>query len=566
MPPQALNLLVFRETRRPVCGREPKSALQRELADFPVRPSPERVINALLRAGELECAVTDADHALAQPLFPVTDRLAEVLLQPGSLIDGPALANRLAAAVAPDEVWVSPPEGFAYYALHPLAFGDVLEKVPSLAGEVVVIGIRSIGAALSAVTAAAARKRGLRTQRITVRPAGHPYDRCTQFSLEQLELIRRSASAPSSAAFLVVDEGPGLSGSSFLSVAEALQQAGAPHEKITLICGHEPDFDSLRADDAPRRARRFRWRAVSAEPRRRPAGANVPIGGGEWRKHSLRDERAWPASWINFERLKYLSGSEPDQKLFKFLGFGHYGDQVLLREGEVAGGGFGLRPQRESDGFASYRWIAGRNSAHGNHSRLAGCGLSGRPMSAGDLSEAVLERLAEYCEFRARTFAANTADAAALEQMAEHNLSELGVDWPVALKIKRPAICDGRMQPHEWLLTKDGRMLKTDSASHGDDHFFPGPTDIAWDLAGAIVEWRMGAAERNFFLAAYRRASGEDPRFRIPDFIAAYGVFRWAYCRMAANALQGTDEQKRMEQAAADYGAALLSLAGANVS
>ena len=29
---------------------------------------------------------------------------------------------------------------------------------------------------------------------------------------------------------------------------------------------------------------------------------------------------------------------------------------------------------------------------------------------------------------------------------------------------------------------------------HGDDHFFPGPTDIAWDLAGTIVEWELAPA------------------------------------------------------------------------
>src|SRR5262249_15681701 len=146
--------------------------------------------------------------------------------------------------------------------------------------------------------------------------------------------------------------------------------------------------------------------------------------------------------------------------------------------------------------------------------------------------------------------------------MVEHNLSQLGFDSPVALKLERPMIADGRMQPHEWVLFHDGRMIKTDSGSHGDDHFFPGATDIAWDLAGAIVEWRMRATQAEEFLEAYGGASNDDSRRRIDAFITAYAAFRCAYCLMAANALQGSEEQPRMERAAAAYRDLLSSRIG----
>jgi hypothetical protein len=532
MPPSALNLLVFREARRLFRGAELKATLIRELADLPVKPSHHRVMAALLSAGALECAVADADNALAQAFGPLTDCLAEVLLHPGLSLDAVSLARSLSEASVPDEVSVSPPEGFAYYALHPLAFAKAMGQIPTAGDSVLVLGIRSIGTTLSAVTAAAARKRGMRAQRITVRPVGHPYNRRVQFSAKQLDLIRRAAS--SGAVFVVVDEGPGLSGSSFLSVAEALSEAGARRERITLICGHEPDFDSFRATDGPRRARRFHWIAASSPPRR-PAGTDLFIGSGEWRRYLIPDELMWPASWTALERLKYLSSSCETRRLFKFLGFGHYGEQVFEREEQVAAAGFGPSPEGESDGFASYDW------------------LGGRPLSANDLSDAILERLAEYCAFRAQAFATNIADLPAVEQMAEHNLCEMGLDLPLALTIEHPAICDGRMQPHEWLLTTHGRVLKTDSGSHGDDHFFPGPADIAWDLAGAIVEWRMNAAQIEFFLDAYRRASGDDAQPRITNFTIAYAVFRSAYSRMAANALQSGGEETRLRSAAAAY-------------
>jgi hypothetical protein len=174
-------------------------------------------------------------------------------------------------------------------------------------------------------------------------------------------------------------------------------------------------------------------------------------------------------------------------------------------------------------------------------------------MTSEDLSAGVLGRMASYCAWRAHALATDIADLRPLQQMAEHNLQELKFDLPVKLVLQRAVTADGRMHPHEWLLTQDGQMLKTDSGSHGSDHFFPGATDIAWDLAGAIVEWQMDDVEADLFLGMYQRASGDDARLRIKDFIIAYAIFRGAYCLMAANTLCGSPEQPRMEQAAADY-------------
>jgi len=378
-----------------------------------------------------------------------------------------------------------------------------------------------------------------------VRPTGNPYNRETRLSEEQLGLVRRLAAGHAS--FFVVDEGPGLSGSSFLSAAEVLREAGVPPPRICLICSHQPDFDSLCADDAPNRARRFRWVAVDNKPRH-PAESELFIGGGQWRAHMFPEERAWPESWVSFERLKYLSAAEsPERRFYKFAGLGQYGESVFERERLVTDAAFGPTPRVESLGFVSYPF------------------LFGRPMHPGDLSLPVLMRLAEYCAFRARAFQCDRENPDALEQMAEHNLGQLGCKGLVPLKVEHPVVADGRMQPHEWVATTGGRLLKTDSGSHGDDHFFPGVTDIAWDLAGAIVEWRMNAAQRKMLLGTYRRLTGDDSRHRIVDFITAYTAFRCAYCLMAANAMQGSVEQPRLEQAAAEYRDALSTRLGPRV-
>src|SRR5262249_55961343 len=124
MQPEALNLLVFRANRRPADGRTLKCALLQRL-----RASPRDVEAALLLAGEFECAVADRDESLAWQHSDITDRFAEKLVNPGAPLDVAAMTKSLGCVPAVPTVSFSPPEGFAYYGLHPLAYADVLERV-----------------------------------------------------------------------------------------------------------------------------------------------------------------------------------------------------------------------------------------------------------------------------------------------------------------------------------------------------------------------------------------------------------------------------------------------------
>jgi hypothetical protein len=538
-----LNLLVFREGQLRASGQELKAALTAQLEQVCDHGSHEAILSALLLAGEIECGIADGDGEAARCCELLTERIAEALLLVAAAYRPdcvkPDFQNLLDTArelPVLKQLSISIPEGFAYYALHPLAYADVMEEIPACES-LLVVGIRSIGTTLSAIVAASVRARGLKVERITVRPQGHPYNRSAKFTSEQMIAVEKAVSC--GASFVVIDEGPGLSGSSFLAVAEALERAGAPAEKIMLVSGHAPNVDALWANDAARRWQRFRCVPVANEVRR-PDHAIEFIGGGQWRSRLIGNDSEWPASWPSFERLKYLSPAARDERrMFKFAGLGHYGEVVFERERKIAAAGFGPMPRAESDGFVSYPWI------------------EGRPLSANDLSSEILIRLAEYCAFRLRVFAAELSDLDALQQMASHNLRELGLDCTVELCLKHPVIADGKMQPHEWLLSGEGKLLKTDSGSHGDDHFFPGATDIAWDLAGAIVEWQINDEQIAEFIETYHRASGDDASARIDGFIGAYAVFRLAYCLMAANAMTGSDEQPRLHRAANGYRAVL---------
>ena len=362
---------------------------------------------------------------------------------------------------------------------------------------------------------------------MTVRPTGHPYDRKVQFEGDELCWVRKEALAGSE--FLVVDEGPGLSGSTFLAVGDALVAAGVARQRIVLLSSRVPDSDALLAPDGGRRWREFRAHS-STLSLELPREAKIDVGGGQWRRHfHAADEALWPACWPAMERRKLLS--QDGRRLFKFEGLGRFGAENLERAARLFRVGFGLPPREEGDGFVSYPR------------------LSGRPLHVSDCGASLLVRLADYCAVRASTFPAKAPVAGEIDAMVRANfLAEFGRErgGGEPLEILRPIFADGRMMPHEWVRAPSGDILKVDAVSHGDDHFFPGPTDIAWDLAGAIVEWRMNREARRLFLARYEHASGDRAEARLPAYLVAYTLFRLAYSKMAAEAVGDSDEAPRL--------------------
>jgi hypothetical protein len=545
----AFDMCVFRDGRRAVSGQALRAALATELCALAVTTDPaahrERVLCALLCAGELKCAladvadVADVDHPDTEQVSRCTDVLAQALVAVPPAPDSMTVARvlqALARMALPAQVMLSRPEGFAYYALHPLDFVRATEALSLGPRPVFVVGLRSIGTTLSAVVAAAAQ-RCAPAERITVRPTGHPYDRQLELTAPERAWVARGVA--SDAAFVVVDEGPGLSGSSLLAVAEALAGAGVPCARIVILCSHAPDAGALLARDAARRYARFRVQA-RIPSQAVPDGAADFLGGGAWRGVVYSDPAGWPASWTAMERLKYRC----DGRLLKFEGMGAHGNQVAARAHALADAGFGPALHGAGDGFVSYEWVCGR------------------PLGAAALTPRILARMARYCAFRARAFPAASGDELGAMVRANH-AAELGRE--IAIEPRLPCPCpvipDGRMLPHEWICTDDGHLVKIDGVAHGDDHFFPGPTDIAWDLAGIIVEWDLGGDARAYLLDEYRLQSGDDPRERMDDYVLAYALFRIAYVKMAAGCMQGSDEEARLLREYQRYRQLLLPMA-----
>jgi hypothetical protein len=337
------------------------------------------------------------------------------------------------------------------------------------------------------------------------------------------------------AAFLIADEGPGLSGSSFLAVGEALVEIGVPSHRITFLCSRPVDPSTLLAPEAPTRWAVFR--TVACPPTSRvPKSAGEYLVGDAWRRLVYDDESEWPASWTQLERLKFLSSDRT--RLVKFEGLGAYGAEAMRRAVALFEDGWGPHAVDEGDGFVSYA-------------------MAGRPLHRDPGTEfvRVLDRIARYCAARVRLFRRPGGDddgAELLAMLRTNVLEEFGRDLPATWipVVEHPVIADARMQPHEWVRSASGSVLKVDGVAHGDDHVFPGWTDVAWDLAGTMVEWGLDPGASDWFLQCYRRASGEDPRGRIGPYLRAYAVFRMAYSKMAAMAVGPGEESERL---ARDY-------------
>jgi hypothetical protein len=417
-------------------------------------------------------------------------------------------------AALPEQIEISVPEGFAYYALDPELYRRSARRFAAEVrpDRVAVIGIRSIGTTLAAIVA-----KELPKSRVwSVRPRGHPFDRQVRVDYD---LAR--AWLGWGGHFAIVDEGPGLSGSSFASAADFLTTLGIREERIVFFPAWAPDGSAFVNENARRRWQRHRKYWTPFEELHRFDHA-TDLSAGQWRK--LR--RARPPVHPQHERRKYLQAD----RLYKFAGYGRYGRAKLERAERLAG--FIPPVLGLEDGFLVSRWVEGR---------------SARP------SREFVEHAATYLAHVAREFpTGESADTGALAAVIEQNT---GRPWTRGLPDGRAVTLDGRMLPHEWLETSGG-FVKTDALDHGDDHFYPGPQDIAWDLAAFGLEF--GCQER--LLECYSRVSGDhDAGSRVPFYRAAYLAFRLGYCDMAAKALAGSADGARFQRARERYDAMIGS-------
>jgi histidinol-phosphate phosphatase family protein len=543
-------------------------------------PAHDTVVSLLIDLGTIEAGVADALSPDVDAMLPMpaTFRRASVAMGHALVSSWKRHAvdageqvreavrelDRAAAMPLPEVIPCSVPEGFAYYALHPECYIAAAERFASdqARGRAVCLGLRTIGAPLSGVVAAVLQRHGWAVESYTVRPRGHVFDR-------KLLLDPSLATRIGAAAWcLIVDEGPGLSGSSFAGAAATAISLGVPRERVALFPSWRTDGARLRS--AP--ARRL-WPTLARYTVEPPelgmtarlaetAGAHAveELSAGRWRTRCLPASR-WPAVQPQHERAKYLVQATPP-RVFRFAGLGRYGDARRARAEWLASHGMTPPPLELVDGYLATEWL-----------------VPGRPPEAAAAPPiAWIARYLALLESQPDVPAGTSPDE--LLAVARYNIQEgLGEQWAdratAGLKQAghlldgRAVRHDGRMLPHEWVVSA-GSVCKTDALDHHDDHFYPGPANVAWDLAGAEIELGLDRSRRHALLARYAELSGDEQAARrLPFYRVLYLATRLGYSTLAAGSTAGSDDGRRFKQLSQRYRRALrvaipaLEVAGA---
>ncbi|MCU1383603.1 MAG: hypothetical protein JWL71_2300 [Acidobacteria bacterium] len=517
---------------------------------LPTAPGHDAIVDLLVDWGEAESAVADAllpdrddDLSALTPWRNVSDACADAAC---ASWDGDAAASAAALARArhgvdalnvatvPEHVRSKAAEGFAHYALFPEQYMDAARRFARehQPRAVLCLGLRSIGSILAHVVAAAIRRAGIAATTRSVRPRGHPFDRRLAIT-DRLAAVIADAGVSHVA---VVDEGPGLSGSSFAAAADFLVAGGRPADRVVLFPSWLPAGDSLRSTAAQRVWDRHQKITAGFEQvclRDDRLFGTIPVtrdlSAGGWRAHCFSSPDLWPAVQPQHERRKYLAGSSGT--IVRFAGLGRRGRSIADRAAALGESEFGSGALSLTHGWLEQPWI------------------DGRTLTAADAAAPrVLDHLAAYLASIRRAF--TTADPESVDEvlnMAIINASEGLGAWTAAPLARLAAAAeqfaearvavDGRMLPHEWIAAGD-RFVKTDALDHHDDDFWPGCRDIAWDVAGTIAEFDLAPDAAAYFVTAYTRHAGDHTiAQRLPFFEAAYLAYRQAYAAFAGDTL-----------------------------
>ncbi len=543
-------------------------ALARRLEALPRSPTIAAVRDLLVDCGEIEAAIADAlcrdeddGHAAVEALHRIEVGLARrfVATLRGEAPRHPRapLADDLLSIqpeALPRTVRLHPVEGYAQYAVYPDLYVAAALDFAATArpSRVVCAGLRTIGASLAATVHAALEACGASVTSLTLRPRGHPFARTIRMSPR---LRARLAAESGGAHVAIVDEGPGLSGSSFASAAEAFAALGVPNERIVLFPSWNPDGAGLVSAGAA-----ARWRAharhcrtfdddfvASGRLARAIGAASIEdISGGRWRS-LLLPKAPWPAVQPQHERRKYIARVDGRRCVARFAGLGRYGWARRDRAERLAAAGWGPVPRELADGFLLLPWVPGR------------------PMTRRRASRGLAEFAARYLAF-VRSFAAPpTASVDSILEMIETNAREAAIrgstrGWRRILGAARAvrdapaAAVDGRALAHEWLAGPAG-FVKVDAIDHHDDHFYPGACDPAWDVAAVEAEFAWTRPAAAAFVARCAQL-GNDPHLgaRLPFHRTAYRAFRLGYCVLAETTTRDyPDEARRFATEAGRY-------------
>ena len=522
-------MIVYGELERTEHARDVKASVLRALSELENLAPGKRhsaLLAAFIRLAELVEGIADAEFNLRGYDDRSEDQQlgAALLLQAARLVDHSwrgrvveaadlrPIMKQLQAISHEGVIRLRLAEGYAHYALYPESYLEAARH-SGLDSSTCVIGIRSIGVGLAALVAAALGA----GPAISLRPVGHPFRR----EIRADPRLFASALKDPEMRFAIVDEGPGQSGSSFASVAAYLQQLGVSNDRITFFPSHDGSPGVEASDEV-----RAIWGGIERFPASDHDVITSPNGLHSWLEPCVGSgefyELAGEAMDYRFARRRFLVQSVTGKWVAKFAGLGAVGERKHRDAVALAQAGFGAPVAGLCNGFLVQRW------------------LEGRPVRLTAENRGVfLERVASYLAFRATHLgpAGPGASLGALREMAVHNTREaLGEEAAATLherlahlpelegKVRRIRT-DNRLHLWEWLEV-DGAFVKLDAVDHCEAHDLIGCQDIAWDVAGAMTEFRLNEKETDELVNRIESAGVSVNRRLLDGLVPCYLAFQ----------------------------------------
>lgn len=389
----------------------------------------------------------------------------------------------LPAASFPETLAVVVPAGFAAQELSPERCARAAREWRRFRDRPpVVLAGRPAGTTLGAVVAWACGAE----RAITVGTARSGASVARALSLSPA-LAHAVLGVPATTTYAIVDD----SASGAAAIADWLHGHGVGRDRIVFLPGDVP----------------------AGEPRVLvEAAERHDLSAGAWRALLFDDKTTWPPAAPVDERRKWRFSEGGRRWLAKFAGYGRHGERKLDRARRLARAGFIAAPREFRDGFLVTEWIEAEN-------------VSSLPDGAA--REDLVETVAAYLAFLAREFPVKDSGAGAsppqLLAVARHYASaRLGRDaadllgrWDGLLagiaEHARRVATDNRLHRWEWLRLPGGGWMKADALDHAETPDGAGPQDIAWDVAGAVVELSLADDETAVLLARLAREAGYRP-------------------------------------------------------
>jgi hypothetical protein len=170
--------------------------------------------------------------------------------------------------------------------------------------------------------------------------------------------------------FAVIDEGPGLSGSSICGTLEKLLECGISKDRIVIFPSWNPDSGRFISERAKRLWPIFDkftkdftdvWIVNNKLESLFEKKIINDFSGGNWRDFLISNKSDFPAVYTFHERRKYLLEDEhKNQYIAKWVGLGEYGEKLIERGSRMAGSQFGIPITSYTYGFIIQPFIKGK--------------------------------------------------------------------------------------------------------------------------------------------------------------------------------------------------------------